>query len=192
MNIFNSLKAIAGAAALTMGVIGTANAAIVTSKHDPFIDRLITTSFPYTYTHDLRQYGLPGAQINSASIEIGLWDATDLVLKFPETVTLNFNGNDSRTIKNVSFSGQEYSFDLLTSLLTTGLLEVTISVGRTCGFLGCVPQDVMFDYSTLTADITPTAVDVPEPATLFTLGAGLLGLAASRRRAARKGAVGAA
>lgn len=196
MSFLNVLKNIAATAILTVGAIGAVHADIITSIHDPKLPVYITTFTPYTYTHDLRSQLVAGSTINSASLEVGLWDFTDLLFPFPETVKLTFNGTYGGTVKNVSFHGNDYTFDVAASLLQTGMLEVNINLGYTCLFKHkCLPQDVKFDYSKLTADITlPKAdlpddngsVEVPEPGTVLILGAGLLGLAVSRRRAARK------
>ena len=179
----NALKRILGAAALAFGVCGAASAEIITDTYDPFFDINVNSYNPLTYTHDMRDNGLPGPTVNSVSLAIKLYDITDLLRSHAETVTFRFDGGPAQTRSNVSLFGQTYTFGLATSVLDNGLLSVSLRVGCDGSFLGvCTsPQDVMFDYSVLTADITRPG-QVPEPATLFTLGAGLLGLGAARRR----------
>ena len=171
------LKKLVGAAALLVATTGAVHAVEYTSTYDPDPDRLITLFTPVSYQHDLTSSGLPdNATLNWATLDVRLYD----VLLGSETVRFFFNGNLSETVQNVSLFGNTYDFDVKTALQDTGILDVTL---RVSGLL----QNVNFAWSRLTADVTPiTPSEVPEPATLLTLGAGLLGVAATRRRKMRK------
>ena len=166
----NVLKKMLGAAALMLATTGAVHAVEYSHTYDT--DHIITLFSPISFTHDMTNSGLPDdADLVTAMLEIGLIDAVG-----SEKINLVLNSFDTRTITNVPFGAHEYTFDVMTSLQDTGILQVSISVS---GFF----ESILFDYSTLTVDVTPIVPsDVPEPGTLFTLGAGLLGVAVARRR----------
>ncbi|WP_020653985.1 PEP-CTERM sorting domain-containing protein [Massilia niastensis] len=175
-----AMKTLIAAAAVALCASGAANASIVTDTLYP-LKTITTATSPYTYWHDLTDNGVPGsATVNWASLDVYLADP----LLGNEKVTFKFNGTNATSVQNVPFLGQNYTFGVATSLLSTGLLQVALSVGCNGSIFGLCwnQQTVTLVKSELTADITP----IPEPATLLTLGAGLLGLGAVRRRHAAR------
>lgn len=170
------LKSLMAAVALVVCTTGTAQAVEYSQTYNPGLFPISIVT-PHSYTHDMREVsGLPGVKLNSAFLELGFVDAFG-----PERLVLTLNDFDTRFITNVPFGSHEYVFDVVTTLQDTGVLDVTISV------IG-IFEAILFNYSTLTIDVEPFGPsEVPEPATLLTLGAGLLGLAATRRRKQHKG-----
>lgn len=169
------LKKLVGAAALMLATTGAVQAVEYTSTYNPQPDLLITLFTPVTYQHDLTSSGLPdNATLNSATLTVYLYD----ILFGNETVRFFFNGDQADTVQNVTLFGQDYEFDVATVLQATGILDVTL---RVSGPL----QTVNFAWSHLSVDVDPIQGEVPEPATLLTLGAGLLGVATVRRRKGR-------
>jgi hypothetical protein len=104
-----------------------------------------------------------------------------------ENAQVTFDLGAVNNLGNVANGGSQFVFDivndlggvLLVSLQADGLLDVTVSVGQQGG----PPSNVFFASSTLTGTAEVVTTEVPEPASLFLLGAGLLGFAAMRRRA---------
>lgn len=170
------LKKLVGAAALMLATTSAVHAVEYTSTYNPEPDLLITLFTPVTYQHDLTSSGLPdNAVLNSATLTVYLYD----IFLGNESVRFFFNGEQSGTVQNVTLFGRDYEFDVATQLQETGVLDVTL---RVSGLL----QTVNFAWSHLSADVDPIATEVPEPGTLLTLGAGLLGVAAARRRKLRR------
>jgi hypothetical protein len=167
---------------IALAAPGAANAGLIVDTYDPTAPVYLNTwNSPFTYQHNLLTHGyVPGTAITNAELDLKLFD-TPLT---SETLTIRFDGNLAATITNVPFTlfGTEYEAAVQASLLSDGLLNVSISLGCNFNVRGtCIlPQDVIFDRSTLTV----TTADVPEPASLAVFGAGLLGLAALRRRRA--------
>jgi hypothetical protein len=135
-----------------------------------------------TYTHDITD-----------SINV----ATDIVTDGTLTVRLlDVGGSESTQIKvdlgifspltgNVPNAGNVFFFDidtdlsgsLMASLQTDGKLNVTVKVLQQGGPV----SDVLFASSTLVGVAEREDTQIPEPSSLFLLGAGLVGLTAVRR-----------
>jgi len=180
MNLMKkALAALTLAGAIAAPAVSSA-APIIDVVNPP--DVLITTYKSFSYTHNIVDNGyVPGMPIASASLEIVLKDNLDLL---GENVRFFFDGIYGGSVHDVPwtfrFGPSTYTFSVAASLVSDGLLNVSLNLGCHLDVFGfcLLPQDVIFDRSTLTVDVAR----VPEPATLGMLGIGLLGLAGMRRR----------
>jgi hypothetical protein len=174
------LKKLILASALSLGLASAAHATLLPGTY-------ITTLTPYSHTFTYQQP--QNTTIDWATLSLYLSDPVDLLpwTSTREALSVKADGVLLHTITNVSGSGSLYAIGLAPSLLADGKLAVSLSLGCNKGLFGtCALQDVWLNSMNLTlglSPVAPTPAEVPEPASLLILGAGLAGLLAARRRA---------
>jgi len=179
--------------ALVIGLVGNAEAWIVTDIIDPSPDIYIRNGFslfewgsandPYSIIHDITDNGYNPATdtVISGSVDLVLYDDESRRDKVPDNVRIYFSDNGS--------SGWEYQLQYDVTDLPIVLPLVVDPADLQNGKLGVgfdavnqgfvnifFTSDFYLDKSTLTAEA------VPEPASIMLLGSGLLGLVGLRRK----------
>jgi len=174
------LKKIIATAVLALGFASAAQAT--------YLPAYVTTDNPYDLTLKIAEK--EGYEIESAKLYLSFADPLNLALTTRETITVKLDNIFVDTIKNVSHY-VTYGFDVMPSMLEDHKLNLSVSLGCTRGIFFCYDQDVWLknvhlDIKHVQIATPPTnpnpPSDVPEPATLLTLGLGMMGLAAARRR----------
>jgi hypothetical protein len=180
-------------AALGFGVLVAATGANATlvSYNDVFSGgpngTVVTASTPLSWTHDITDsLNIASDLIQTATLSIVLLD--------PQAGNERVNINVDLTgflalVTNVPNNGQAVGYDYnlsslqISSLLQSdGMLTLTLAVAQQ----GSGVPNVTFQSSTLSG-IADRATQVPEPATLALVGAGLTGMGLlGRRKAARR------
>lgn len=146
----------------------------------------ISAGTDFSFTHNILDNGF-----NPATMTV---DAAEIILALSDPQNGNERVNASvdltaflQVVNNVpngplsaSYTLNDATFNLISSLQTDGILNVTLRVLQQ----GQGPANVTFNSSTLNVSASDNPVDVPEPAMLGLLGLGVLGLAAGRRKTA--------
>lgn len=150
---------------------------------------LVTEEDSYSFTHDLTTVGFNPLSdtVSSYDLTIRFYDdKRGLLESFSETVVLSQNLFNA---VSQTFSGNWTAGSLSTGETISGLFslnmygELLVTVAAASQWLDFDYDDFYLSSSTLTAHGSSTSV--PEPSSLALLAAGLFGIAAMRRSAAR-------
>jgi hypothetical protein len=139
-----------------------------------------------TYTHDITDSIdvatdiITGGTLTVRLLDVGGSESTQIKFDLGAFITLTGNVPDAGTVVLFNID-TDLSASLMASLQTDGKLNVTVKVLQHGGPV----SDVLLASSTLVGTAEREDTRIPEPSSLFLLGAGLIGMATVQRRRQR-------